>query len=99
MGRQESRRFPPSVSCATAYLEVLLVAPDVVLHQEVLLLHEAAVLVVQVPQQHLVQNHGEVQVLGGPLPGMHNREKVRSSWVPMWWSMDPFEEHMRSDIV
>ena len=73
--------FPPRWR-ATTYLEVLLVAPDVVLHQEVLLLHKAAVLVIQVPQQHLVQNHGEGQVLGGPLPGMHNTEKVRSSWSP-----------------
>ena len=79
----------------TTDLEVVLVAPDVVLHQEVLLLHEAAVLVVQVLQQHLVQNHGEVQVLGGPPPEIHNTEKARSSWVPMWWlTMDPFEKHM-----
>ena len=80
---------------ATTDLEVLLVASDVVLHQEELLLHEAAVLVVQVLQQHLVQNHGEVQVLGGPLPEAHHTERVRSSWVPMWWStVDQFEKHM-----
>lgn len=53
----------------SSHLEVLLVAPDVVLQQERLLLDKATVLDVQVLQQNLEQHHGQVMVPGCSLPG------------------------------